>query len=144
MLLENGSVRRVSGRKAMSLVVQRRAIAGEAADPAVLPAAEPGLVRLAVMLGGVWLPLADFPVKAAGAGASLDARLRELFSGLVAPRASLAERSEHVALLAQWYYGAWRDAEWRPFGLAEEIPYRALVRDISRAAARAQGRLPGM
>jgi hypothetical protein len=39
MLLDNGNVRRVSGRKAMTLVLRNRAIAGEALNPAVVPAA---------------------------------------------------------------------------------------------------------
>lgn len=39
VLLDDGSVRRVSGRKAMTMVLRNRAIAGEAANPAVVPAA---------------------------------------------------------------------------------------------------------
>jgi hypothetical protein len=39
VLLDDGSVRRVSGRKAMTMVLRNRAIAGEAANPTVVPAA---------------------------------------------------------------------------------------------------------
>ncbi|MCU0785242.1 MAG: hypothetical protein MUF81_14565 [Verrucomicrobia bacterium] len=39
VLLADGRVRRVSGRKAMTVVVGNRAVAGEAANPAVVPAA---------------------------------------------------------------------------------------------------------
>ena len=39
VLLENGSVRRVSGEKAFTLVLNNRAIAGETANPTVVPAA---------------------------------------------------------------------------------------------------------
>src|SRR5512137_1563756 len=39
VLLDDGSVRRVSGRKAMTMVLRNRAVAGEAANPSVLPAA---------------------------------------------------------------------------------------------------------
>jgi hypothetical protein len=39
VLLDDGSVRRVSGRKAMTMVLRNRAIAGEAANPATVPAA---------------------------------------------------------------------------------------------------------
>ena len=38
MLLDDGNVRRVSGRKAMTMVLRNRAVAGEAANPAVVPA----------------------------------------------------------------------------------------------------------
>ena len=38
VLLDDGSRRRVSGRKAMTMVVRNRAIAGEAANPSVVPA----------------------------------------------------------------------------------------------------------
>jgi hypothetical protein len=39
LLLDDGSVRRVSGHKAMTMVVRNRTLAGEAANPATLPAA---------------------------------------------------------------------------------------------------------
>jgi len=39
VLLDDGSTRRVSGRKAMTMVLRNRAIAGEAANPSVVPAA---------------------------------------------------------------------------------------------------------
>ncbi|MCW5552166.1 MAG: hypothetical protein KIS67_08355 [Verrucomicrobiae bacterium] len=38
VLLDDGSRRRVSGRKAMTMVVRNRTIAGEAANPSVVPA----------------------------------------------------------------------------------------------------------
>jgi hypothetical protein len=39
LLLDDGNTRHVSGHKAMTLVLRNRALAGEAANPAVLPAA---------------------------------------------------------------------------------------------------------
>jgi hypothetical protein len=39
VLLDDGTVRRVSGRKAMTIVLRNRAIAGEAANPTTVPAA---------------------------------------------------------------------------------------------------------
>ena len=39
VLLDDGNVRRVSGRKAMTMVLRNRAAAGDAASPATLPAA---------------------------------------------------------------------------------------------------------
>lgn len=109
---------------------------------AVLPSPVPGMLHIAVMLAGAWLPLCEFPVSLSGPALTLDSRLRALFTSLAPPRLTLAQRAEHIALLAQWYFSASRDAEWRSFSSLESIPYRALVRDISRtAAARAQGRL---
>jgi excinuclease UvrABC nuclease subunit len=116
-------------------------LCGELAAPldqlngaAVLPSAEPGAVRLAVMLGGAWLEPVEFVVAPAGRSVSLDSRLRELFASLAAPRLPAQERAEHVALLAQWYYSSNRECEWRAFPALEAIPYRALVHDISRTA----------
>jgi hypothetical protein len=39
VLLDDGSLRRVSGHKAMTMVLRNRAVAGEAANPTVVPAA---------------------------------------------------------------------------------------------------------
>lgn len=124
------------------------ALAGELAAPldrlsgaAVVPSPTPGVLHIAVMLSGAWLPLCEFPVAPSGAAVSLDSRLRSLFSSLAPPRLPLATLSWHVALLARWFYSASRDAEWRAFTSLEDIPYRALVRDISRTASRSQGRL---
>ena len=39
VLLDNGVVRRVSGRKAMTMVVRNRTVAGEALNPSIVPAA---------------------------------------------------------------------------------------------------------
>jgi hypothetical protein len=39
VLLDDGTVRRVSGRKAMTMVLRNRAIAGDAPNPTVVPAA---------------------------------------------------------------------------------------------------------
>lgn len=128
-------------RGAASLCGDLAAPLSRLSGAAVLPSPSPGVVHIAVMLSGAWLPLCTFSVAASGAAVSLDARLRSLFASLEPPRAPLALRSAHIALLAQWYFGALRDAEWRSFSSLDDIPYRALVRDISRTAARRQGLL---
>lgn len=128
-------------RDAASLCGDLAAPLGLLSGAAVLPSPTPGVLHLAVMLAGAWLPLCEFPIAPSGPALSLDARLRALFTSLAPPRLSLAQQSEHIALLAQWYYGASRDAEWRSFASLDGIPYRSLVRDISRTAARMQGRL---
>jgi len=63
---------------------------------------------------------------------SLDARLREIVSSIQPKPAPLAERQEHLALLARWHYATWSDGEWIGFRGLEDIPYRKLVRAISR------------
>lgn len=129
-------------RRAASLCGELAAPLDRLSGAAVLPSPVPGVLHIAVMLAGAWLPLCEFPVAATGPALTLDSRLRSLFTSLASPRLTIAQRSEHIALLAQWYFSASRDAEWRPYSSLENIPYRALVRDISRtAAALAQGRL---
>lgn len=128
-------------REAASLCGGIAAPLGALSGAVVLPSPSPGVLHIAVMLSGAWLPLCEFPIAPSGPALSLDARLRALFTSLAPPVLPLARQSEHIALLAQWYYGASRDAEWRPFASLGDIPYRSLVRDISRTAARMQGRL---
>ncbi|MCS7041916.1 MAG: hypothetical protein NZR01_03910 [Bryobacteraceae bacterium] len=128
-------------REAASLCGELAAPAAQLHGAAVLPSPSPGAVRIAVMLEGAWLDLIDFPVAPSGPAVSLDSRLRALFTSLVPPRIPVQERAEHIAILAQWYYSSTREAEWRSFSSRDAIPYRALVRDISRTAAPAQGRL---
>ncbi len=128
-------------REAASLCGGLAAPLSRLSGAAVLPSPSPGVLQLAVMLAGAWLPLCAFPIAPSGPALSLDARLRALFSPLTPPALPLDRQAEHVALLAHWYYGAARDAEWRPFSSLDDIPYRSLVRDISRTAARMQGRL---
>jgi hypothetical protein len=89
-------------------------------------------VTLYFLLNGVWMdPVSfDFNQKA---GESMDSRLRQIVDALPAPNPSLKEREEHLALLQRWYFSSWRDSEWLPFPDRAEIPYRRLVRLISRA-----------
>ena len=54
--------------------------------------------------------------------------------GLEPRRLVARERQEHLALLARWYYSGSRDGEWLPFAALSELPYRRLVRAISRTA----------
>ena len=94
-----------------------------------------GCVELWFLLEGRWLPPVRFPVQAVGEKAvSLDARLRGLVGGLERRRLVARERQEHLALLARWYYSGSRDGEWLPFAALSDLPYRRLVRAISRTA----------
>ncbi len=109
---------------------------GRLSGVAVTPSVAADCVELWFMLEGRWLPPVRFPVQAVGEKAvSLDARLRGLVGGLEPRRLVARERQEHLALLARWYYSGSRDGEWLPFAALSDLPYRRLVRAISRTAA---------
>jgi hypothetical protein len=64
----------------------------------------------------------------------LDRRLQEVTSSLCPSPGTRRDREEHLALLARWYYSSWRDGEWLGFRDLEDLPYRKLVRAISKVA----------
>jgi excinuclease ABC subunit C len=88
-------------------------------------------VRLYFMLDGIWQAPVEFDMKMQ-AGESMDRRLRQIVEGFAVSRPTLKEREEHLAMLARWFYSSWRDSEWLPFADRAELPYRKLVRLISR------------
>lgn len=108
---------------------------------AVLPSLETGCVELRFLLRGAWLAPVEFRVAASGEMVPMDRRLRDVVSGLAPPRVSVRERQEHIALLARWFYGSWREGEWLSFPEPAQAPYRRLVRAISRVAGEAQAKL---
>jgi len=103
---------------------------------AVTPSAEAGAVELWFLIRGCWQAPRRLDCRPeAAAGLSLDRRLRELAAGLEPDRAPMRVREEHLAVLARWYYSSRRDGEWLAFETAEQIPYRRLVRAVSRVLA---------
>jgi len=96
----------------------------------VARALEADVVNLLFFEQGVWLPPVSFAV--GQMGSSLDHRLREVMDSLEAPRAGLQERQEHLALLARWFYSSWREGDWIPLDDPARIPYRRIVRAISK------------
>jgi excinuclease UvrABC nuclease subunit len=102
---------------------------------AVTASTEPQSVMLYFLRNGSWLrpvvfclaPIVDKP-------ASLDMRLRELIASLETPKVSLAQREQHLALLAKWFYSSWRDGEWLGLESFDAVPYRKLVNAIHRVA----------
>jgi excinuclease ABC subunit C len=102
----------------------------------VLPSAEPDTVELGWLRGGRWGGFArlDFESKD-GNPVSLDARLRELASGVKPETAPHRARLEQLAILSRWFYSSWRDGEMLIFDDWEKIPYRKLVNAVSRVAA---------
>ncbi len=100
---------------------------------AVTRSVAPGCVELWFLLRGSWHPPHRFVVQAAGGKTeSLDHRLRTLAAALGPEKVTARERQEHLALLARWFYSSYRDGEWIPFAALDDVPYRKLVRAISR------------
>lgn len=110
---------------------------------AVTPGDAPGFVELRFLLGGEWQKPVEFRVAPDSTGemVPMDRRLREAVALLRPSKSSAKERTEHLALLARWYHSSWRDGEWLPFSSIESLPYRRLVRAISKSASDAQGHL---
>jgi excinuclease UvrABC nuclease subunit len=93
-----------------------------------------GGATLYFLLEGLW----QAPVRldlAMQAGESMDRRLREIVDQFPSPKPTLKDREEHLGILSRWFASSWRDSEWLPFPSRAELPYRKLVRLISRAAA---------
>ncbi len=103
---------------------------------AVTASAAPGAVELWFVAGGCWQSPVRFGFEVVeGKTVSMDHRLHDVVAGLNPRKLSARERQEHLALLARWYYSSWRDGEWLAFEDFDRVPYRRLVRAISRIAA---------
>lgn len=100
---------------------------------AVTASLDPGAVYLWFVYRGCWQPRLRFPV--AESSASLDRRLSETVAAMQWETLDARRRQEHLALLARWYYSSWREGEWLAFDAPEKLPFRKLVRTISRVAA---------
>lgn len=115
-------VQALSGELARSL----EALAGVA----VTRSAEPGNVDLWFLISGCWQEPRRLSLsESAGAGQSMDHRLREVAGG-VRPQGSATW--EHLAILVRWHGSSWRDGEWIGFDSLQKIPYRKLVNAIGR------------
>jgi len=96
---------------------------------AVAPGAATDCVLLWLVCAGSWQAPRELSLTS---HVSLDQRLRELVASVEPVSAPLAERQEHLALLARWHYSTWSDGEWIGFRGMDQAPYRKLVRAISR------------
>ena len=96
---------------------------------AVSASTEAGHVLLWFVCQGSWKAPRKFALTS---HISLDQRLREMVGSIQPVEAPLAEKQEHLALLARWHYATWSDGEWIGFHALGEVPYRKLVRAISR------------
>jgi excinuclease ABC subunit C len=102
---------------------------GRLSGVAVAPSVAPDSALLWFLYQGSWQAPLEFPLVS---HVSLDARLKELVAGLGPVAVPLAEKQEHLALLARWHYSSWSDGEWIGFRALDQVPYRKLVRAISR------------
>ena len=99
---------------------------------AVAPSAQPDSVELWFLIGGCWQPPRRlWLTEVAGAGLSMDRRLRDIVAALE-PQGSA--NPEHLAILTRWHASSWRDGEWIEIDWPSKIPYRKLVNAIARVA----------
>lgn len=96
---------------------------------AVVTSSTSDSVRLWFMYQGCWQEPADLALTS---HVSLDRRLREAVGRLQPVLVQQQDRREHLALLARWFYSTWRDGEWLGFDRLDSVPYRKLVRAVSR------------
>jgi len=101
---------------------------------AVAPSLAPDSVLLWFVCQGVWQAPVRFTLTSF---TSLDQRLRELVASIQPEGTPLAEKQEHLALLARWHYSSWSDGEWIGFPAMDKVPYKKLVRAISRVRQKA-------
>ena len=97
----------------------------------LLRSTAPDCVLLWFLREGCWLDPRTLSL-APDQTESLDLRLRETIHNLEEPPTKL--RSEHLAILARWFYSSWRDGEWIAVESWESVPYRRLVNAVHRAA----------
>ena len=108
------------------------------AGVAIVSSPDEDAVDLWLLAGGRWLDPRSFSLSdTAGAGQSMDVRVRELTAGIAAAG---PPDPEHLSVLLRWHGSSWRDGEWLAFDSLEKIPYRKLVNGIGRVAASRQAK----
>ena len=120
-------------------IAEVQASGGELARPldrlagvAVVPSWRPDAIQLWFLIGGCWQPpQLLWLTEIAGAGQSMDRRLREIVAA-IEPTGS--PNPDHLAILTRWYTSTWRDGEWIEMEWPSKIPYRKLVNAIARVA----------
>jgi excinuclease ABC subunit C len=106
---------------------------------AITPCLAVDSVLLWFVCQGAWQAPVRFPLTSL---VSLDHRLRELVASIQPVTPPLAEKQEHLALLARWHYATWSDGEWIGFQALDQVPYKKLVRAISRVSQPANKEQP--
>lgn len=96
---------------------------------------EQGAVELWLIYKGCLQPNVRFRYDLAdGRPTPLDGRLRAAIEAIDARAGDMRERTDHLAILNRWYHSSWRDGEAVFFDAMDAIPYRKLVRTVSKAA----------
>ena len=97
---------------------------------AVLPSFARDCIDLWFLIGGRWQSRQRLVLtEIAGAGQSMDQRLREMVATLTPGG---PPDLQHLAVLTRWHNSSWRDGEWVEVDWPAKIPYRKLVNAISR------------
>jgi len=99
---------------------------------AVTASVDAEAVELWFVHRGFWQSPLRFSI--AASSVSLDQRLKESIAAIAWKTPGARERQEHLALLARWYYSSWREGEWLAFETVDDVPFRKLVRVVSRVA----------
>ena len=100
------------------------------------PSTRPEAVELFWVYQGFLQPRMTFTYKVEkGRSVSLDSRLRALIEQARFAAGTTRERTDHMALFNRWYRSSWRKGEVLLFDGLDRVPYRKLVRAISRVAA---------
>ncbi len=105
---------------------------------AVTRSVDPNAVDLWFVYKGCWQAPRRFSVGEPAvekADASLDHKLRDVVSAFEWKTLPPRQRQENLALLARWFYSSWREDGWLSFEDPAKLPYRKLVRLVSKAAA---------
>jgi excinuclease UvrABC nuclease subunit len=102
---------------------------------AIVRSASAEAVELGWIRSGYWQGFTRLEFAPAdGRVASLDARLRELATGVPEVKSGPTERMEQLAIVSRWFYSSWRDGEMLLVDDWGKIPYRKLVNAVSRVA----------
>jgi excinuclease UvrABC nuclease subunit len=106
----------------------------------VTRSAEPECIDLGWLRGGFWQGFTRLEFRIAdGQPVSLDARLRAASVRPVMTESSAA-RTEHLAILARWFYSSWRDGEMLLIDEWDKMPWRKMVNAVSRVAGQQRPR----
>lgn len=100
----------------------------------LMPPNTAGEIELQVIYGGCWQ--APLLMPAGVSATKVEEDLQQEFARRQ-NRCGTAERQEHLALLARWFYSSFREGRWLPLTDAGKSERRKLARTIERAAAAA-------
>ena len=91
-------------------------------------------VQLFPVIEGLWQGTVSVSVAEANDGSTaLEGLIRTRLDAALAHRqANEGKQLEHLALFARWYFSSWRQGEWLPFAVANQPPYRKVLRTTGK------------